>query len=62
MTETVGFIGLGQMGGPMAMNLAKAGRRLRKYNRSPDKAAPLLEHGALLCRTPAGVAKAATSW
>jgi 3-hydroxyisobutyrate dehydrogenase-like beta-hydroxyacid dehydrogenase len=57
MTETVGFIGLGLMGGPMAMNLVTSGHRLRIYNRSPDKAAPLLERGALLCHTPAGVAE-----
>lgn len=25
MTDTVGFIGLGNMGGPMALNLVKAG-------------------------------------
>jgi len=42
----VGFIGLGQMGAAMAANLVKAGNELTVYNRSPDKASPLLELGA----------------
>jgi 3-hydroxyisobutyrate dehydrogenase-like beta-hydroxyacid dehydrogenase len=57
MTGTTGFIGLGLMGSPMAINLAKAGHRLRVYNRSPDKANPVQAHGALPCRTPADVAE-----
>ena len=32
----VGFIGLGAMGGAMAKNLAKAGHRVRAWNRSGD--------------------------
>ena len=42
----VGFIGLGQMGLPMAQNILKAGFPLWVYNRTKDKAAPLLEKGA----------------
>jgi phosphoglycerate dehydrogenase-like enzyme len=38
---TLGFIGLGNMGLPMATNLLKAGYHLRVYNRTPEKAAPL---------------------
>jgi len=39
---TVGFLGLGIMGGPMASNLAlTAGRRVVVWNRSPDKAEAL---------------------
>ncbi|MGA0585077.1 MAG: NAD(P)-binding domain-containing protein, partial [Castellaniella sp.] len=29
MSSTIGFIGLGHMGGPMAQNLLKAGHRLQ---------------------------------
>ncbi len=56
MTQTVGFIGLGLMGEPMAANLAKAGFKLRVYNRSPQKAAKLVEQGATVCASPADTA------
>jgi 3-hydroxyisobutyrate dehydrogenase-like beta-hydroxyacid dehydrogenase len=42
----VGFIGLGQMGAGMAANLVKAGHDVVVYNRSPQKAAPLVALGA----------------
>ena len=32
----VAFIGLGNMGGPMALNLLKAGHRLRVFDLMPD--------------------------
>ncbi|WP_293930735.1 NAD(P)-dependent oxidoreductase [Sphingobacterium sp. UBA6645] len=38
-TERIGFIGLGNMGHPMAKNLENAGFPLSVYNRSPEKAA-----------------------
>jgi 2-hydroxy-3-oxopropionate reductase len=41
----VAFIGLGIMGSPMAVHLAKAGHRVAGYNRTPEKAAPLVEAG-----------------
>src|SRR5437879_4193595 len=53
MKETVGFIGLGGMGLPMATNLLKAGFGLCVYNRTAEKARPLLEQGAVLARSPA---------
>ncbi len=53
MKETIGFIGLGGMGLAMAANLLKAGFGLRLYNRTADKARPLLELGARLARSPA---------
>ncbi len=57
MTETnqsVGFIGLGNMGSPIAKNLAKAGFRLRVWNRNPQKAKELVRDlpQAQLCNTP----------
>ncbi|MCM2998499.1 NAD(P)-dependent oxidoreductase [Paenibacillus cellulositrophicus] len=42
----IGFIGLGNMGQAMALNLIKAGYKLRVYNRTADKAAPLVALGA----------------
>ncbi len=52
MTESVGFIGLGGMGLAMATNVLKAGFGLRIYNRTAEKARPLLERGAVLARSP----------
>jgi 3-hydroxyisobutyrate dehydrogenase len=43
---TIGFIGLGHMGWPMARNLARAGTDLIVWNRSPEKIAALLAAGA----------------
>src|SRR4051794_19222556 len=57
MKETIGFIGLGGMGLAMAANLSKAGFGLRVYNRTAEKARPLLERGARLARTPAEAAE-----
>jgi 3-hydroxyisobutyrate dehydrogenase-like beta-hydroxyacid dehydrogenase len=42
----VGFIGLGQMGSAMALNLIKAGHHLTVYNRTRAKAEPLISAGA----------------
>jgi 3-hydroxyisobutyrate dehydrogenase-like beta-hydroxyacid dehydrogenase len=57
MKETIGFIGLGGMGLGMATNLLKAGFGLRVYNRTAEKARPLLERGASLARSPAEAAE-----
>jgi 3-hydroxyisobutyrate dehydrogenase-like beta-hydroxyacid dehydrogenase len=48
----IGFIGLGNMGLPMAQNLLKAGYDLIVYNRTPDKASPLTELGVPLAASP----------
>jgi 3-hydroxyisobutyrate dehydrogenase-like beta-hydroxyacid dehydrogenase len=53
---TIAFIGLGKMGVAMAANIRRAGHPLVVWNRSPDKAAPLLDLGARLAKTPAGAA------
>jgi 3-hydroxyisobutyrate dehydrogenase-like beta-hydroxyacid dehydrogenase len=42
----VGFIGLGNMGSPMAANLIKGGHEVVVYNRTPAKAQPLVSQGA----------------
>src|SRR5437764_13890220 len=49
----VGFIGLGNMGSAMAGSLLKAGHELAVYNRTPDKAKPLVEKGARKAATVA---------
>ena len=41
----IAFIGLGIMGSPMAVHLAKAGHQVVGYNRTPDKTVPLVEAG-----------------
>jgi len=57
MNETIGFIGLGGMGSAMAVNLLKAGFGLRVYNRTPEKARPLVGLGAAQADSPAGMAE-----
>lgn len=57
MAESLGFIGLGNMGEPIATNLLKAGYGLRVYNRTAKKAAPLEELGARLAAGPSQTAE-----
>jgi 2-hydroxy-3-oxopropionate reductase len=52
----LGFIGLGVMGRPMALNLMKRGHEMAVYARRAASAAPLLAAGARGCATPAEVA------
>lgn len=52
----VGFIGLGIMGRPMALNLLKAGYRLAVYARRAQMMTPLQKAGALACDSAAEVA------
>ncbi len=54
----VGFIGLGIMGQPMALNVLRAGYPLTVWNRTPEKAEPLLVEGATWADSPAEVARA----
>jgi 3-hydroxyisobutyrate dehydrogenase-like beta-hydroxyacid dehydrogenase len=59
MKQKIGFMGLGIMGTPMAANLLKAGYAVMVYNRSPEKADPLVKQGAGLASTPKALAKTA---
>lgn len=43
--STIAFIGLGIMGSPMAVHLAKAGHTVTGYNRSPHRTADLVSAG-----------------
>lgn len=46
MSETIGFIGLGQLGLPIATNLLHGEYTLRVYNRTASKAETLVREGA----------------
>jgi 3-hydroxyisobutyrate dehydrogenase-like beta-hydroxyacid dehydrogenase len=48
----IGFIGLGNMGSGMAMNLLKVGHDLTVYNRTTEKTTPLLKQGARAAASP----------
>jgi 3-hydroxyisobutyrate dehydrogenase len=60
MPDAVGFIGLGNMGRPMALNLAKAHVPLVVHDIDPAKVEPLRAKGAAVADSPAAVARAAT--
>jgi 3-hydroxyisobutyrate dehydrogenase-like beta-hydroxyacid dehydrogenase len=51
----VGLLGTGLMGVPMGEALMRAGHTLRVYNRTPERAQPLLDAGAQWCDSPAQV-------
>src|ERR687891_252091 len=60
MADTVGFIGLGLMGRPMAHNLLKAGFPLVVHSRSSPPVLELERAGAIRAESPADVARQAT--
>src|SRR5688500_17993187 len=47
----IGFIGLGNLGTPIAQNLLESGYQLFVYNRTASKTKPLTEKGATACAT-----------
>ena len=55
--ETIGFIGVGIMGKPMAVNLLQTGYPLWIVNRHPEREAPLLALGASTGASPKEVAE-----
>ncbi len=54
----IGFLGIGLMGKPMAINLLKAGFPLIAWNRTTAKAAELAQHGAKIAETAIDAAHA----
>jgi 3-hydroxyisobutyrate dehydrogenase-like beta-hydroxyacid dehydrogenase len=56
---SIGFVGLGVMGGPMAHRLLKAGHTLTGYNRTRSKAEWLIGEGMRWADSPREVAEAA---
>ena len=55
--ETIGFVGLGTIGGVVAGNIQKAGYAMAVYDILPDAARPLVEAGARLAGSTAEVAR-----
>jgi 3-hydroxyisobutyrate dehydrogenase-like beta-hydroxyacid dehydrogenase len=55
----IAFLGLGQMGAPMAARLLEAGHELTVWNRTPAKADPLVERGARRATSPEQAARGA---
>jgi 3-hydroxyisobutyrate dehydrogenase-like beta-hydroxyacid dehydrogenase len=49
----IGFLGLGNMGTPMALRLLAAGHELSVWNRSEGRTKPLIHEGAIAAATPA---------
>ena len=56
MSERIGFVGMGTMGGGMARNLLAKGHAVTVWNRSPERLAPLLTAGATAVAGPAALA------
>ena len=54
---TLGWVGIGRMGYPMAERLAKAGADLAVWNRTRSKAEPLTKHGAKILDNLVDLAK-----
>jgi 2-hydroxy-3-oxopropionate reductase len=59
MSERVGYIGLGIMGRPMALNLRKAGHEVWVFARREAAMAPLVAAGATPCGSPRELAERA---
>ena len=55
----IAFLGLGQMGTPMATRLLAAGHELTVWNRTIERAEPLREAGATVAGAPAEAGRAA---
>jgi len=53
---TIGFTGLGAMGGPMVRNLLRAGHDVLVWGRTPAKLQPFLDAGARLAESPEALA------
>jgi 3-hydroxyisobutyrate dehydrogenase-like beta-hydroxyacid dehydrogenase len=54
----IGFVGLGAMGALIVPRLMQAGHRVTGWNRTRDRAAPLVEAGMRLADSPRAVAEA----
>lgn len=55
----IAFFGLGNMGGPMAINLIKAGHQVAVFDLFEEAVAKVVEHGAVSASDPTSVAKGA---
>jgi 3-hydroxyisobutyrate dehydrogenase len=57
MTVSIGYIGLGKLGEPIAGRLLDTGFALSVWNRSPEKMQSLVTRGAVAAQSPAEVAR-----
>jgi 3-hydroxyisobutyrate dehydrogenase-like beta-hydroxyacid dehydrogenase len=57
--QSLGFVGIGRMGGPMSSRLLDAGHSLCVHDTNPDAVQPLVARGARAFGSPAEVASAA---
>src|ERR1700733_15699915 len=55
----IGFLGLGEMGTPMATCLLHAGHEVVVWNRTAERTAPLAQRGAAVASSPAKAAAGA---
>src|SRR6185369_17268135 len=53
----IGIAGLGRMGAAIAARLMEVGHTVSVWNRTPDKAKPLIDAGAKQCETPEDLAE-----
>ncbi len=61
MADThIGVVGTGIMGGPMALNLVKAGFEVTAYNRTPARAEALAKDGVTVAKSIAEVGESCT--
>jgi 3-hydroxyisobutyrate dehydrogenase-like beta-hydroxyacid dehydrogenase len=58
VTSSLGFVGLGAMGSRMTRRLLEAGYEVTGFNRTPEKARPLVQAGMRAAATPRAVAEA----
>ena len=56
MADTIGFVGLGNMGNPMAGRLLDAGHRLVVHDVRPESVAPFTGRGAVAAASPRALA------
>lgn len=56
MNSSIGFIGLGSLGTPIALNLIESGHLVNLYNRTRSKAAALQSRGGKVCGSVAELA------
>lgn len=56
---SIGYVGLGNMGGPMACRLAAAGYPVHVCGRNPERLDPVVAAGAIRCADPRTVAERA---
>jgi len=58
--ERLGFIGLGNMGAPIALRLLRAGYPMTVLDLDEEKMGPLIQAGAAAAKTPGDVARASS--